>query len=170
MQKTMEHAKTNRVSPAALELLIHERNKGKSLRQLGQMFGMSHEWVRQVLAKHGQSRVELLAENTVAARLGCPVGWLIKIRKEGIINPTRPGGRWFYSEEQVRQIPLIIAEMRKCELCDEIRPPGYHKFCRECSQYRKKHYYRSLRPEKKAEHRNKSVAEGKSREMERNIV
>ena len=30
------------------ELLIHERSKGKSLRQLGQMFSTSHERVRQL--------------------------------------------------------------------------------------------------------------------------
>jgi hypothetical protein len=40
-QKTVEHARMNRVSPATLELLICERNKGKSLRRLGQMFGVS---------------------------------------------------------------------------------------------------------------------------------
>jgi len=39
-----------------------------------------------------------------------------KLRKEGIINPIRPGHCWLYSEEQVRQIPALIAEARKCEL------------------------------------------------------
>jgi len=83
----------NRVSPATVELLIHERSKGKSLRQLGQMFGISHERVRQILAKYGPSRVTLLPEHTVAVKLGYPVAWLIQLRKEGIINPTKPGGR-----------------------------------------------------------------------------
>jgi hypothetical protein len=35
MQKTVEHAKMNRVSPSTVELLIHERNKGKNVRRLG---------------------------------------------------------------------------------------------------------------------------------------
>ncbi|GAI37683.1 unnamed protein product, partial [marine sediment metagenome] len=51
MQKTVESTRTNRVS-VCIELLIRERNKGKSLRQLGQMVGRSHEAVRQVLAKY----------------------------------------------------------------------------------------------------------------------
>ncbi len=44
------------------ELLIRERSKGKSLRQLGQMFGMSHESVRQLLGKYAQSQVTLIPE------------------------------------------------------------------------------------------------------------
>jgi hypothetical protein len=147
----------NEVSPN-IELIIHERNKGRSLRQLGLSFGISHEQVRQILAKHGTSRVTLLPENAVAAKLGYPVAWLIKLKKEGLIKPTKPGGRWLYSEEQVRRIPSLIAEARRCERCGQLRPLGYRRFCKECSQYRKKHYYRSLSPEKKAEHRDKSVA------------
>jgi len=34
MQETVEHTRANRVSPACIELLIHERHKGKSLRLL----------------------------------------------------------------------------------------------------------------------------------------
>jgi transcriptional regulator with XRE-family HTH domain len=158
MKKTMEHARINRVSPATIELLTHERNSGKSLRQLGQMFGVSHEWVRQILAKHNPPPVTLLAESTVVVKLGYPATWLIKLRKEGIINPTKPGGHWLYSEEQVRQIPSLIAEMRRCELCGKPRPIGYQRFCRECSQYRKKHHYRNLSPEEKAKHREQSLA------------
>jgi hypothetical protein len=158
MQKTVEHARMSRVSAANVELLIHERNNGKSLRQLGQMFGISHERVRQILAKHSRARVTLLPENTVAVKLEYPVSWLIQLRKKGIIKPTKPGGRWLYSEEQVRQITSLVAEMRRCERCGELRPQGYQRFCRECSQYRKKHHYRSLSPEEKAKHREKSLA------------
>ena len=158
MKKTLEHARINRISPATIELLIYERNSGKSLRQLGQMLGVSHEQVRQILARHSPTRVTFLAENTVAAKLGYPVTWLIKLRKEGIVNPTRPGGHWLYSEEQVRQIPSLIAEMRRCDRCGELRPQGYQRFCRECSQYRKKHRYSSLSPEEKVEYQEKSLA------------
>ena len=56
------------------ELLIYERSKGKSLRQLGQMFGISHEKVRQLLAKYDRSQVTLLPERKVAADLGYPTG------------------------------------------------------------------------------------------------
>ena len=158
MRKTLEHARTKRISPATLELLIHERNSGKSLRRLGQMFGVSHEQVRLILAEYSPTRAAFLAENTVAAKLGYPVTWLIKLRKEGILNPTKPGGHWLYSEEQVRQIPSLVAEMRKCERCGELRPPYCRKFCRECGQYRIKHRYISLSPEEKAEHREQSLA------------
>jgi len=147
----------NRVS-SDIELLIRERNKGKSLRQLGRMFGISHEGVRQILAKYSPLRVTFLPENTVAVKLGYSVEWLIQLRKEGIINPTKPGGHWLYSEEQVRQIPSLVADMRRCERCGEPRPPGYRKFCRECSRYRREHYYRSLSLEEKAEYRKKCVA------------
>ena len=68
------------------ELLIYERSKGKSLRQLGQMFSMSHERVRQFLGKYDRPQVTLLPEQKVAADLGYPVGWLVQLRKEGIIR------------------------------------------------------------------------------------
>ena len=63
MQETVEYSVNNRVSPTTVELLIRERSKGKSLRQLGKMFGRSHERVRQLLAKHNRAQVTLL---------GCP--------------------------------------------------------------------------------------------------
>jgi len=141
------------ISAATVELLTKERSKGKNLRQLGQMFDISHEQVRQILAKNGRSRVTFLAENTVAVKLGYPVDWLIKLRKEGLIKPRRPGGHRLYSEEQVRQLPSLIAEMRRCDRCGKPRPLGYRRFCRECSQYRKKHRCKSLNPEEKAEYR-----------------
>ncbi len=158
MQKTAENYKVNKVSTAEIGLLIHERNKGKSLRQLGQMFGLSHERVRQILAKHNPSLVTFLVESKVAIKLGYPVSWLKKLRKEGIISPIKPGGRWLYSEEQVRQIISLIAEMRRCERCGGPCPKGYRRFCRECSQYRKKNNYRSFSPEEKAKHREQSLA------------
>ena len=152
MQKTVEYTVVNnRVSPATVELLISERSKGKTLRQLGQMFGRSHEAVRQVLAKYSPSRNGLLPENAVAIKLGYPVMWLVQLRKEGIINPIK-SGPLLYSEEQVRQIPSLIAEARKCEHCGKLRPPGYRRFCRECSQQRKQHPYKILNPEEKAQH------------------
>jgi len=138
MQRAFQYGANNRVSPAIIELLIGERSKGKTLRQLGQMFDRSPERIRQLLAKHNRSQVTLLAESTVAAKLGYPLNWLIKLRKDGIVNPIRPGGLWLYSEEQIRQIPSLIAEARKCQRCGKPRPLGFHKFCRECSpQYRR---------------------------------
>ena len=106
----------------SIELLIRERSKGKTLRQLGQMFGRSHERIRQLLAKHDRSPVTLLPETRVAANLGYPVWWLVELRKKGMTNPIRPGGHWLYSEEQVRQIPSLIAETRSCQRCG--RPRG----------------------------------------------
>jgi len=153
MQKTVERARANnRVSPAFIELLSRERSEGKSLRQLGQMFGRSHERVRKLLAKYDLPQVTLLPESRVAARLGFPVCWLIWLRKRGIVKPIKPGGRWLYSEEQVRQITSLIAEARKCQQCGKPRPLGSHRFCRECRQYRENHKYEFLGPEKKAEH------------------
>jgi len=137
MQKTVGRV-NNTVSPATIELLIRERSRGKTLRQLGQMFGRSHEKIRQLLAKHDRSPVTLLSEPSVAAKLGYPVHWLIKLRKDGITSPIRPGRSWLYSEEQVRQIPSLIAELRKCQQCGKPRPLGSHRFCRECRQYRDK--------------------------------
>ena len=119
------------------ELLIRERSKGKSLRQLGQMFGMSHERVRQLLGKYDRSQVTLLPEQKVAADLGYPVVWLAQLRKEGIIKPIKRGF-WLYSEEQARQIPSLIAETRKCEQCGKPRPRWSNRLCRECRQYRQK--------------------------------
>jgi len=155
MQRTLQYT-NNRVSPATIELLIRERNKGKSLRQLGQMFGRSHERIRLLLAKYNRSPVTLLAEKVVATRLGCPLEWLRQLRKDGIVNPIKRGF-WLYSEEQVRQISSLIAEERKCQQCGKPRPLGSQKFCPECRQYRKKHWYENLSPEAKAEHNKKSI-------------
>jgi len=88
----MEYTGANKkVSPATIELLIRERSKGKSLRQLGQMFDRSHERIRQVLANYGPPQVALLPEATVAAKLGYPVEWLVQLRKEGIFKPIKRG-------------------------------------------------------------------------------
>ena len=153
MQKTVEHTgANNRVSPAFLELLIRERNKGKSLRQLGQKFGKSYEWIRKVLPKSDQSPVTLINESRVADQLGYRISWLMRLRKEGIIKPKKPAGRWLYSQEQIRQISLLITETRKCQQCGKPRPPGSRRFCRECAQYRKSHQYERLSPEEKANH------------------
>jgi len=73
------------------KLLIHERSNGKSLRQLGQMFGMSHEKVRQLLGEYDRSQVTSLLEKAVAADLGYPIWWLVRLRKEGIIKPIKRG-------------------------------------------------------------------------------
>jgi ribosomal protein S14 len=99
------------------------------------MFGKSHERVRQVLAQRDLSQITLLPETKVAAKLGYPLGWLVKLRKEGIINPIKRGF-WLYSEEQVRRIPSLITETRKCEQCGRPRPFRSHGLCRECRQYR----------------------------------
>jgi len=154
--QTLERT-NNRVSAECIGLLIRERSKGKSLRQLGRRFGKSHEKIRQILAKYETLQEPLLPEAKVAAKLGYPVGWLAQLRKEGITSPVKRGC-WLYSEEQVSQIPSLIAERRKCERCGKLRPPGYQRFCRECSQYRKKHKYRTLSPEEKAEHIRRCLA------------
>jgi len=157
MQKTVEYI-NNRVSPATIELLIRERSKGKSLRQLGHMFNRSGERIRQVLDKYDLPQVTLLPESRVAANLGYSVTWLVRLRKEGVTNPIKSAYYWLYSEEQVKQIPSLIAEARKCERCGKLRPPGYPKFCRECGQYRKKHKYMTLSPEEKVEHKKRCLA------------
>ena len=151
MQKTVKHTRANNiVSPAFIELLIRERSQGKTLRQLGQMFDRSHEAIRKILAKHDLP-VTLLSEPSVAAKLGYPKHWLIKLRKDGITSPIRPGGFWLYSEEQIRQILLLIAELRKCEQCGKLRPLHSIRFCRECRQYRDKEMllaWRQANPER----------------------
>ena len=150
---TVQYGANNRVSPATIELLIRERSKGKSLRQLGQMFNRSGERVRKVLAKYGPPQVRLLPENSVAAKLGYSADWIAQLREKGLVNPIKPGGRWLYSEEQVKQIPALIAEARKCKQCGRPRPLGSQRFCRECREYRQKHRYETLSPEAKVRQR-----------------
>lgn len=139
MTKKIEYSGAkHRVSPATIELLIAERNKGKSLRQVGQVFGRSGEWIRKLLARADQPQVRLLTESRAAARLGVPYLWLIRLRKEGLVKPAGHGHR-LYSEEQVRQIPSLIAEARRCQRCGRPRPLKSSKVCNECRQYRRKH-------------------------------
>lgn len=155
----MEQIRANGgLSPADIELLIQERSKGKSLRQLGLMFDRSYERVRQLLAKHDASGPTLLSESRVAAELGCPPWWVVRLRREGNINPIKPAHIWFYSEEQVRQVRSIIAEGRRCQQCGKPRPLWSHAFCEICRQDRIKTRYMRLSPEKKAEHLKKCMA------------
>ena len=162
MKKTIERTRVNSgVLPAFIdiELLTLGRSKGKSLRQLGQMFGKSHEKIRQLLAKHDRSPVTLLSEFRVAANLGYPLFWIVKLRKEGITSPIRPGGHWLYSEEQVRQISSLIAEARICQQCGKPRPLGSIRFCTECSQDRAKERnlaWRKANPERMKEMHSRS--------------
>ena len=145
MQKTVEYTVNNRLSSATVELLICERGKGHTLRQLGQMFDRSPERIRQVLAKYDLSQVTLLPEKRVARKLGYPQCWLSGLRKEGIIKPMRPGSLWLYSDEQVEQIPSLIAEARKCQQCGKPRSLHSQRFCTKCNQYRRKHRDRAQR-------------------------
>ena len=155
--QTLERT-NNRVSSECIELLIRERSKGKSLRQLGQMFDRSHERIRQILARCDLPQEPLLSERRVATKLGYPVNWLARLRKEGLTSPIKRRHFWLYSEEQVSQIASLITERRKCERCGAPRPPGFRMFCRECSQYRKKHAYRVMSPEEKAKHIKRCLA------------
>ena len=94
MQKTVEYT-NNRVSPATIELLIRERSKGKTLRQLRQVFGKSHEKIRQVLAEYDVPQIMLVPESNVAAKLGYPGSWLARLRKDGYAqarSQPSPGG------------------------------------------------------------------------------
>jgi len=161
MQQTIEYT-NNSVSPATVALLIAERSQGKSLRQLGQMFNRSHEWIRQLLARDGSPQVTLLSEKRVAAKLGYTAHWIAQLREKGLVNPMRLGWYWLYSEEQVRQIAALIAEIKKCQRCGRPRPPGSRRLCRECSQYRRKHHYLFLSPEAKARHRERCRAWGRA--------
>ncbi len=86
------------------------------------MFNRSHGRIRQILAKYGPLQVALLTEERVAAKLGYPGYCLVRLAKEGLINPVKPRAYWLYSEEQVRQIPALIAEVRKCEQCGRLCP------------------------------------------------
>lgn len=90
MKETIERTH-NELPSALIEMLIQERNKGKSLRQLGQMVGTSHEAVRQLLAKYDWSSESLLPETRVAAKFGYPQAWLVQLRKEGLMSPISRG-------------------------------------------------------------------------------
>ena len=144
MQKSVEHTRTN----GRVSLLIRERSRGKSLRRLGQMFGRSHEKIRQILIKYGPPQVTLRSEDKVAAKLGYPAHWVAQLREKGLLNPIRPGSRWLYSEEQVRQIPALITDARKCQRCGKPRPLGSLKFCTKCQQYWRKHRSEFLSPKR----------------------
>jgi len=161
MQRTVDYT-INRVSPATVDLLIRERSKGKSLRQLGQMCNRSGERVRKVLAKYGPPQVTLLSEDRVAAKLGYPPWWLAQLRKKGLVNPMRPGWYWLYSEEQVRQIAALIIEARGCQQCGRPRPPVSVRFCRECSEEREKLEYQLLSPEAQARQKERCQAWGRA--------
>ena len=156
MQNAVEYTR-GKVSPATIELLIRERDNGKTLRELGLKYNRSYQRIGYVLNKHDGSLDGLLPELKVAANLGYPVAWLAQLRKEGLIKP-RKLGFWLYSEEQVRRIPSLIASTRKCEQCGKPRQKGSNRFCIECREYRKRNWYNRQSPEGKAAHKKHCMA------------
>jgi len=151
MQNTVEYTE-GKVSPATIELLIRERNNGKTLRELGLKYNRSYQRIGYVLNKHDRSLDGLLCQSKVSARFGYPLLWLVQLRKEGLIKPIKFGA-WLYSEEQIRRIPSLIAGTRKCEQCGKPRPKWSNRFCRECREYRKNNWYNLQSPEGRAAHK-----------------
>jgi len=156
MQNTVAY-KEGKISPATIELLIRERNNGKTVRELGLKYNRSYQRIGYVLNKHDRSLDGLLSESKVAAKLGYPLNWLVQLRKEGLIKP-RKLGFWLYSEEQIRQIQSLIASARKCAQCGKPRQKGSNSFCRECHEYRDKNWYNLQSPEGKARHKKHCMA------------
>jgi len=155
MQNTVEYT-DGKVSPATIELLISERDNGKTLRELGQKYTRSYQRIGYLLNKY-DSLAALLPETKVAANLGYPKKWLAQLREKGLIKP-RKLGFWLYSEEQVRQIPSLIADTRKCAQCGKPLPKGAKRFCIECREYRKRNWYNRQSPEGKAAHNKHCMA------------
>jgi len=110
---TIEYTVNYRSSPATVELIVCEKSKGKTLRQLGQMFGRGLKGIRQVLVKYDGKQIWLLPEHRAAAELGYSVAWLINLRREGHIRPLGFGHLWLYSKQELSRIPSLIGEPRR---------------------------------------------------------
>jgi len=108
------------------------RESGATLQQIADHYGISREWVRQLLIKrYGSSRPGGLLDIGEVSRLaGCTRMDIFKLKRRGIIRPAQVVGRgrtlW------TRDIVDAVKEYRdnlRCRVCGGPLPSNHWVFC-----------------------------------------
>jgi len=122
------------------------RQSGASLQQIGSRFGISRERVRRLLVEHyGSTRIqELLTVAELSRLAGCSLGYIFKLRQQGIITPAIIGpGRALWLPEAVAAITTYI-DRHRCRVCHRPLPSSRQTYCSQgCSIEGHRYKYKS---------------------------
>lgn len=122
--------------------LADMRRSGASLRQIGNITGVTRERIRQILKRHyGKIQVPFLTEKRAARIIGCGDWRFKKLREQGLLKPKHMGRRWLYDRDELEKAMLLL--QRVCTHCGKPIPivaRGY-KYCMKCSEDYRRNYY-----------------------------
>jgi len=102
------------------DYLKQRRDAGASLKEIGDEVGRTKQSIHQMLVRHyGTADSEgTLSTSQLLEQVGCSVGTLYSLRKEGAISQVS-NGRW-----KPETLDLIL-ELRKCKICS--KPVGKYR-------------------------------------------
>ena len=108
------------------------RESGATLQQIADHYGISREWVRQLMFKrYGSSRPRSLLDISEVSRLtGCTRMDIFKLKRRGIIKPSQVvgRGRTLWTHDTV-DIVKKYRDSRRCKVCDGPLPNNHWVFC-----------------------------------------
>ena len=117
---------------AEIETIRQMRQSGASLRQIGSHFGITREAVRRRLVKHyGSTRIQddLLPIAELARLAGCSQKYIIKLKRQGAIQPAVIGrGRSLWKPETIATI-IIYNDSHRCPVCHQPVPSNRSVYC-----------------------------------------
>jgi len=102
-----EIPRSSRLGPFHRQML-ELRQESFTLREIALKFGCSRERVRQILAKYGMIKPELLSQAQVAGRIGCSGDLLTTLRRKGVVNPKWHGWSWLYDTDELNKARLAV--------------------------------------------------------------
>ena len=124
------------------------RQQGKTLRQIGDEFGVSRERIRQVLqAEYRTTKYHFFSQLQVAKKLRCSTGTLLQL--VDTVEPKREGKSWLYTEKQVIEMQALIHKLRTCPICGGYK---YYFTSRACWRCRRKHRLELMSEEQREHH------------------
>ena len=116
------------ISMANIGEIKRPRDQGYTLQAIGDMFGVTREWIRQILKKHyGTTMVLGLTSRAQLARIiGCSDMQLYYLEQKGVLNPIRIGFRYLYDRDEAEKAALAVFWKPPhwvtlvCEWCGEV--------------------------------------------------
>ncbi|MBI4331077.1 MAG: hypothetical protein HY673_07350 [Chloroflexi bacterium] len=114
------------------ERIMHSRLEGKTLRQLGMEFALSHERVRQILVKKYSSTKTGFSQSEVKKKLHVSQATLARLRTKNLIRPRLQGCWLLFSEMDMVRIAALLNHHR-CPKCGRVKPKR-SACCRRCSR------------------------------------
>lgn len=121
-----------------LDTIYRMRQSGLTLKQIGSHFGITAEAVRWHLLKHyGSTEIhELLTVDELARLTGYSQGYILKLKRRGVIQPVKVGRKNRYWQPETIATIIIYRDrhLAQCRICQQPLPAGRSVFCSEaCS-------------------------------------